>query len=175
MNAYLDAYRRAFDFTGRSTRSEFWLFALFGTLAVIAALLIDTIVLHETGTTWLATLVSLAQAVPSISVGVRRLHDTGRSGWWYLIALIPLAGFVVLLVMLCGRSKPDGFVRTGKRRGNRAARNAAAASLGIMVAEAGEVAGAAAELIGGGAAGDDDDADDDSDADADDDMDFDMD
>jgi uncharacterized membrane protein YhaH (DUF805 family) len=167
MNAYLEAYRRAFDFKGRSTRAEFWLFVLIGTLAVVAASLIDALVLHAS---WLSTLVSLVQLVPSISVGVRRLHDTGRSGWWYLIALVPVIGFIMLVVFLCGKSRPAGHAgpesRPNRRGGNRAARNAAAAGLGVMIAEAGQVAGAAAELVTAG-------ADDVSDADGD--MDFDMD
>jgi uncharacterized membrane protein YhaH (DUF805 family) len=151
MKAYLHGYRRAFDFSGRSTRSEFWLFVLFGTLAVIVASLVDVLVFRETQSTWLATVLSLVQIVPSISVGVRRLHDTGRSGWWYLVGLVPLIGAIVLLVMLCGRSAPD---RTGGQRpqrsgrGNRSARQAAAAGgLGVMIAEAGEVAASAAELV----------------------------
>lgn len=167
MNAYLEAYRRAFDFKGRSTRAEFWLFVLIGTLAVVAASLIDALVLHAS---WLSTLVSLMQFVPSISVGVRRLHDTGRSGWWYLIALVPVIGFIMLVVFLCGKSRPAGHAgpesRPNRRGGNRAGRNAAAAGLGVMIAEAGQVAGAAAELVTAG-------ADDNSDADGD--MDFDMD
>lgn len=104
MNAYLEAFRRAFDFKGRSTRPEFWLFVLVGTIVAIVATLIDTVVLR--GSTFVATLVGLVQFVPSLSVGVRRLHDTGRSGWWYLIVLVPLVGWVVLLVFLCGKSNP---------------------------------------------------------------------
>ncbi len=47
---------------------------------------------------------SLAVLIPSLAVGVRRLHDTGRSGWWLLIALIPLIGFIVLLVFMVSDS-----------------------------------------------------------------------
>jgi uncharacterized membrane protein YhaH (DUF805 family) len=184
MNAYLAAFRRAFDFKGRSTRSEFWLFVLFGTLAVIVASLIDTLILHETGTTWLATLVSLVQFIPSISVGVRRLHDTGRSGWWYLVGLVPLVGWIVLIVFLCGRTRPrPGLMhRVGQQCVGRVGvadgidpvgpSAAAGAGLGILAAETVDVAGAAASLVTG--SGDtDDDADNDADNDAD--MDFDMD
>jgi uncharacterized membrane protein YhaH (DUF805 family) len=173
MNAYLEAYRRAFDFKGRSTRAEFWLFVLIGTIAVVVASLVDTLVLHAS---WLSTLVSLVQLVPSISVGVRRLHDTGRSGWWYFIALAPVIGLVMLVVFWCSKSRPAATAgassRPKGRGGNRAARNAAAAGLGIMIAEAGEVAGAAAELVTAGADGGPGD---DGDADGDADTDFDMD
>ena len=49
---------------------------------------------------------SIALIVPSIAVGIRRLHDTGRSGWWLLIILVPLAGIIVLVVFLATEGEP---------------------------------------------------------------------
>jgi uncharacterized membrane protein YhaH (DUF805 family) len=55
----------------------------------------------------LSTLYSLAIFLPSLAVGVRRLHDTGRSGLWLLIVFIPLIGFIILLVFFCEDSKEN--------------------------------------------------------------------
>jgi uncharacterized membrane protein YhaH (DUF805 family) len=55
----------------------------------------------------ISSLYALAVTIPALAVGTRRLHDTGRSGWWFLIALIPLIGFIVLIVLLAGDSIPD--------------------------------------------------------------------
>ncbi len=50
---------------------------------------------------YVGPLVSLALILPSIAVGVRRLHDTDRAGWWYLLVFVPLIGFIVLIVFWC--------------------------------------------------------------------------
>ena len=75
-------------FTGRASRSEFWWFALFQVLAVLVA----SFIYRHFG-----TLVMLGLLVPSIAVGVRRLHDIGKSGWLLLIGFIPLVGHLILL------------------------------------------------------------------------------
>ncbi len=77
------------NFTDTATRSEFWWFVLF--LFVVNALL--GIVSHS-----IAAIFAVAMLVPYIAVGVRRLRDTGRSPWWWLIALVPLIGAIVLIV-----------------------------------------------------------------------------
>ena len=92
------------DFSGRARRSEYWWFALFNLLVSLAAQLVDnsfnTAPLFE-------LLVTLGLLVPALAVGVRRLHDTGRSGWWLLIGLIPLIGAIVLIIWFVSDSKPD--------------------------------------------------------------------
>lgn len=80
--------------TGRARRSEYWWFALFGFLVGLAAAVLDGVL----GTGFLYILSTLALLLPSITVGIRRLHDTDRSGWWLLIGLIPLIGTVILIV-----------------------------------------------------------------------------
>jgi uncharacterized membrane protein YhaH (DUF805 family) len=77
------------DFIGRATRSEFWWFVLF--LIVVQILL--GVISH-----WLAVIFGLATLVPYLAVGTRRLRDTGRSPWWWLISLVPLVGTIVLIV-----------------------------------------------------------------------------
>ena len=103
MNWYLGCWKKYAEFSGRARRQEYWMFFLFNILASIALGVVDRI-LGTSGS--LGGLYSLAVLIPSLAVAARRLHDTDRSGWWQLIALIPLIGFIVLLVFLCSDSKP---------------------------------------------------------------------
>lgn len=101
MNWFLTALKKYATFSGRAQRAEYWYFFLFYILIFIGLSIIDGITgsfSGETGMGFLGGLMSLALLVPSIAVGVRRLHDTGRSGWWLLIAFIPLIGAIVLVV-----------------------------------------------------------------------------
>lgn len=96
-------------FSGRARRSEYWWFVLFQTLISIVATVIDAGVF---GTEWDSTgpasvVTTLALLLPSLAVTVRRLHDCGRSGWWFLIVLIPLVGAIVLLVCTLKDSVAD--------------------------------------------------------------------
>ncbi len=79
------------DFKGRAPRSEFWYFALFLALMTIFLELFNEI---------LSALFGLATLLPYIAVTARRLHDTDRSGWWQLLGLIPIIGWLILLVWL---------------------------------------------------------------------------
>lgn len=96
MEFFIDALRKYADFSGRSRRKEYWMFILFYLIFYVVISIIDSIM----GTIILSVVFLLAMLVPSISVAARRLHDTGRSGWWQLITLIPLIGAVVLIVFL---------------------------------------------------------------------------
>lgn len=106
MNAYFDAMRRYFDFKGRSTRSQFWLFTLFLLIIGFVAMVIDGSIgsAADTSPGPVFLTVYFLHLVPSLSVSVRRLHDTDRTGWWVLLGLIPIIGQVVLLVWLCSAS-----------------------------------------------------------------------
>lgn len=103
-------------FTGRAGRAEFWWFALFNLIARVIARMIDNILFggpfvvvqrgmgHGYGY-WeayspgglLSGIVVLVLILPQLAVGARRLHDSGRSGWWQLLVLIPLIGWLVLV------------------------------------------------------------------------------
>lgn len=101
MNWFLIALKKYATFSGRAQRAEYWYFFLFYILIFIGLSIIDGVTgsfSGETGMGLLGGLMSLALLIPSVAVGVRRLHDTGRSGWWLLIALIPLVGAIVILV-----------------------------------------------------------------------------
>ena len=98
------------NFSGRARRSEYWYFVLFTFLLGIVANIIDNILGTDYDTSnggLVNTLVSLAVLLPSLAAGVRRLHDTGRSGWWMLLVFAIIIGWIILLVWFCTDSKPD--------------------------------------------------------------------
>lgn len=102
------------EFEGRSRRKEYWSFFLLVLAGGVVLSLIEGILglggmIGPYGP--LTTLFLLALLVPSIAVGVRRLHDTDRSGWWILIGLVPIVGGLVLLVfyVLEGTRGPNQY------------------------------------------------------------------
>jgi len=102
--AFQAAVKTCFDkyatFTGRARRPEYWYFALFTFAGSIILSIVDAVVFMSQNFSPLSSLFSLAMLVPSLAVGVRRLHDIGRSGWWLLIALVPVIGFIILIIFL---------------------------------------------------------------------------
>lgn len=99
-------------FQGRARRSEFWWFVLFIFLISAAANIIDGLIFGfpppgETATGILSPILGLAIFLPALAVTVRRLHDIGRSGWWVLLNLVPLVGFLVLLYWYTRDSEPE--------------------------------------------------------------------
>lgn len=110
---FVEAIRTNFSkyatFSGRARRAEFWWWVLFTFIAhlVLGAIdvaLFGTTTVTESGfsayTTFspLAGIFSLLVLLPSIAVGVRRLHDTDRSGWWMFLGLIPVIGIIILII-----------------------------------------------------------------------------
>jgi len=104
MNYYLAVLKKYAVFSGRAGRAEFWYFTLFSIIISLVLSLASALVGDNSNI--LGLLYSLAILIPGIAVSVRRLHDTNRSGWWILISLIPLIGFIVLLVFLVQDSQP---------------------------------------------------------------------
>jgi len=116
MNWYLEALRKYAVFEGRARRMEYWMFVLFNCLIVVVLSVVDTVVgLFSLGNSIgaLTGLYWLVVLVPSIAVTVRRLHDTDRSGWWALLALLPLLGTIVLFVF-CVLDGTPGANRFGE-------------------------------------------------------------
>jgi len=116
MDWYLKVLRQYADFSGRARRMEYWMFALINTVIGAAIMGVGFGLMAALGSTEHAAfgglmvipffLYWLAILVPSIAVTVRRLHDTGRSGWWYLIAFVPFFGGLILLVFTLLGSEP---------------------------------------------------------------------
>lgn len=103
MEWYLKALKNYVGFSGRSRRKEYWMFFLFNLIALIIAMVLDNILGLASATTGYGPiygLYALATLLPSIAVGIRRLHDTDRSGWWLLLCFIPLIGAIVLIVWM---------------------------------------------------------------------------
>lgn len=95
MNWYIAVLKKYAVFNGRARRQEYWMFFLVNFIIGFAISIIESFVGSRGA---LGIVYSLAVLIPGIAVGVRRLHDTGRSGWWMLINLIPLLGLIVFIV-----------------------------------------------------------------------------
>ncbi|QYK02261.1 DUF805 domain-containing protein [Shewanella psychrotolerans] len=103
MEHFIGAFKKFADFTGRARRTEFWMYILFYFIFYIALAVVDGIL----GTFALTGIFSLVMLIPSLSISARRLHDTGRSGWWQLLCLIPLIGAIVLIIFYAQDSVED--------------------------------------------------------------------
>jgi uncharacterized membrane protein YhaH (DUF805 family) len=127
MQSVQSVYGNYVTFSRRAARSEYWWYFLFSIIVSILLGIIETrlglgegVVTSGNGTFSanysggiLSGIWALGNLLPSLAVGVRRLHDTDRSGWWLLIVFVPLVGLIVLLVFFCGRgtSGPNRFGR----------------------------------------------------------------
>lgn len=125
MNWYLKVWKEYINFSGRARRTEYWMFNLFHFIALILLTFIDralgTVTSYEKdGIGFFYLAYALLAFIPSLAVNVRRLHDTGRSGWYILINLIPLAGFIWYLVLMCleGEQKINRWGDNPKGIGN---------------------------------------------------------
>lgn len=103
MEWYLKVLKQYATFSGRARRMEYWMFVLFNIIFAIVAMTLDNVLginFGEIPYGPLYVIYGLAVFIPGLAVLVRRLHDTGRSGWWFLIALVPLIGGIWLIVLL---------------------------------------------------------------------------
>lgn len=103
MNYFIQALKQFADFKGRARRKEYWMFYLFYIVIYIILSMVDMAL----GTFILTSVFAIALLIPSISIAARRLHDTGRTGWWQLILFVPLIGFIVMLIFLVQDSHDD--------------------------------------------------------------------
>lgn len=99
MQWYLSVLRQYAVFRGRAQRKEYWMFVLCNLIVTLVLGLVGSLLgVKET----LVNVYSLAVLLPSLAVGVRRLHDTNRTGWWILINLIPVLGLLLFIYfMVC--------------------------------------------------------------------------
>ena len=93
---------------GRATRSEFWYFMLFYLIFAFVVGLIDGFIVALTGFPILSIVYLLGMIIPSLAVSIRRLHDIGKSGWWYLLALVPIISLVLIAFFVID-SKEDNI------------------------------------------------------------------
>ena len=116
MEWYVEVLRKYAVFDGRARRKEYWMYTLFNILIGVAYMIVATLAIALLGHSdnpsaamlifaplWLY---ALAVFIPGLAVTVRRLHDSGRSGWWFLIAFVPFIGSIALLVFMCLDSEP---------------------------------------------------------------------
>lgn len=105
MHWYIDVLKKYAVFSGRARRKEFWFFFLISAIISVFLAVIDEFMgwdfeMGGDNLGFLSTLYYVAVIIPYLAVIIRRLHDTDRSGWWFLIAFIPIVGVIVLLVFL---------------------------------------------------------------------------
>ncbi|MCA0970451.1 DUF805 domain-containing protein [Halobacillus litoralis] len=104
MKWYVKALRKYAVFRGRARRKEFWWFHLINLLMIIGILILNILIFGENETStptilgYVLVFYFIGTILPSIAVTIRRLHDSGRSGWWFLLTLIPFIGGGALLV-----------------------------------------------------------------------------
>lgn len=120
IDTYLKAWRQYAVFTGRSNRSEYWVFTLANFAVVVVFRLLsggETTSVHPFAAShmavvmtgphapffWVLVVFDLAALIPSLAVSVRRFHDLDHSGWWLLLSLVPVAGSLAILVWFCFR------------------------------------------------------------------------
>jgi uncharacterized membrane protein YhaH (DUF805 family) len=113
VEAISSGFRNYVGFSGRAPRSEYWFWVLFVVLVQIVTQVIDYGVLSAgtSGFSPLTTIAGLGLFLPGLAMGIRRLHDLDKSGWWTLIVFIPLVGIIILLVWACthGTMGPNRF------------------------------------------------------------------
>ena len=109
MNWYLKCWKQYADFSGRARRKEYWIFSLKNYIIIFFLYILQIVMIEST--LWLIFpiiffLYAVAVFLPGLAVNIRRLHDIGKSGWWYLIYLIPIIGAIWLTVLMCLDSEP---------------------------------------------------------------------
>ena len=113
MDAVKSVFGKYATFSGRARRSEYWFFVLFSTLVSILLSILRGLLGGSDGGSalgmvfgFLSGIWGLAVLIPSLAVEFRRLHDTGKSGWFILLDLVPLVGWIILIVFLAADSQP---------------------------------------------------------------------
>lgn len=114
LDAVKSVYTNYTNFKGRARRSEYWWFYLFCVVSAVILILVEGSI---TGSMFLYVIFILASLIPSLAVTVRRLHDTSRSGWWILIAFVPLIGGIWLLVLMVLDSHGDNIYGPSPKTG----------------------------------------------------------
>ncbi|NXY95183.1 DUF805 domain-containing protein [Streptomyces sp. BR123] len=104
MHHYTDVLKKYAVFSGRARRQEFWMFFLLNMAVAIVVAIVDAVI---GANMVLYGIYVVAIIVPTLALSVRRLHDLGKSGWWYFICLVPLIGSIWLLVLFATEGQPQ--------------------------------------------------------------------
>ncbi|GDY26982.1 DUF805 domain-containing protein [Agarivorans sp. Toyoura001] len=110
MQWYIGVLKQYLVFSGRSRRKEYWMFVLINSIVSVLLSVVDQAIGSvnvESGMGILGSIYGIAVLLPSIGVAMRRLHDTGRTGWWLWIVLVPIIGVLVLLYFFCSDSQSE--------------------------------------------------------------------
>ncbi len=110
--AIKSGFQNYVTFSGRACRSEYWFWVLFVLIVSVVATILDGILAAVIGIGFLSLIWSLAVLLPGIAVAVRRMHDLDKSGWWVLIGLIPIVGWIIFIIWACTKGT-DGSNRFG--------------------------------------------------------------
>ena len=133
MNDFILPYKKYAQFNGRSDRKEFWYFVLFYFVAAAILSVIDGMVFGTgravvgnggfefSSSGPLAGIFCIGSFIPMLAVAIRRLHDTGKTGWWVLLGLIPLIGTIILIVFYAQKGQPEANAHGEPPEGSRAA------------------------------------------------------
>lgn len=105
-NAFKKFFSNYMQFEGRSNRGDFWKAGLCLFVVSLILTVVDGALSGNGGVPFLGMIFSLVTLIPGIAISVRRLHDIGKSGWWYLLIFIPIVGAIILLVWFCTRPDP---------------------------------------------------------------------
>ena len=108
MEWYIKVLKQFNDFKTRARRKEYWMWTLYVTLINILAMILDDmlglnfeLLGQDLDYGWLYLITGIINFIPGLSIVVRRLHDVGKSGWFFLIILIPIIGWIGILILLC--------------------------------------------------------------------------
>lgn len=96
---FFGAFKKYADFKGRARRSEYWYFQLFNILTIIVLAMLGFPIFKDAGS-FIILLYVLISIIPTLALIVRRLHDVGKSGWFYFISIVPIIGSIWLFVLL---------------------------------------------------------------------------
>ncbi len=110
MKWYLKVLKQYADFTGRARRTEYWMFILFNMIFALVATILDNLLglkfTPKIPYGFIYLIYALVTFIPGLAVMVRRLHDVDKSGWWFLIGLIPIIGTIWIIVLLATDGTP---------------------------------------------------------------------
>lgn len=107
MNYFIEVIKKYAVFSGRARRKEYWMFTLWATCISIILALFGDFTQNSTLSQILIGVYIAFILIPTLAVSVRRLHDTGHSGWWIFFGIIPFVGAIMLLLFFCTDSQPS--------------------------------------------------------------------